>query len=64
MEKKQGEIEREDGYYLINGKRVLYWQDNQWWFAVKFMNRYSGNIMKLDRQPKVIKSCEPYNTGY
>lgn len=55
---------REDGYYLINGKRVLYWQDGVWWYAAKYMNRYSGNIIKLDRQPKVIKSCEPYNAGY
>lgn len=55
------EHQRENGYYLINGKRVLYWQDGEWWEAVKYMNRYTGNIRKMDKQPKIIKSEEPYS---
>lgn len=55
--------ERTDGHYLINGKRILYWQDGKWHKPLKSLNGlYNGNIIPLDKQPKIIKSIEPYKT--
>jgi hypothetical protein len=53
--------EREDGFYLINDKRILYWQQGEWWTPLKYVGRYTGNISRLDKQPKIIKSIEKLN---
>jgi len=46
----------EDGLYLLNDKRKLYYQENKWW-KVTFVNgRYTGYIYNLEKQPKIIKS--------
>lgn len=46
----------ENGLYLINGKRRLYYQDGKYWEAVYYLGRYTGNIRNLEKQPKIIKS--------
>lgn len=56
--------ERKDGLYLINNRRLLYWQDGKWWTPIKTHGCYSGNIMPLEKQPKVIKTCERYRTMF
>ena len=56
--------EREDGFYLLNDKRILYWQDGKWFNPLKYAGRYTGNISRLDKQPKIIKSIEKLNIGY
>lgn len=57
--------ERETGYYLINGKRVLYWHNGIWHQAVKDRGgRYGCYISELEKQPKRIKTIERYHTMY
>jgi len=46
----------EDGLYVINDKRKLYFQNNEWFKPVYMTGRYTGNILPLEKQPKVIKS--------
>lgn len=61
--KDEDEADKEDGHYLINGKRILYWQDGKWWTPLKTKSGlYSGHIQPLDKQPKIIKSMEKYKT--
>lgn len=55
---------RKDGLYLINGRKILYWQDDKWWTPIYVCGRYSGNITPLEKQPKIIKSCESYRTPF
>lgn len=59
-------IEKKEGkYYLINGKRVLYWNGNEFMESVKDnRGNHGGWIRPLDKQPKIIKTIEEYNTGY
>lgn len=54
--------ERESGLYLINGKRELYYQEGKWWKPMYYKGRYTGNIYPLEKQPKIIKSCERIKT--
>jgi len=46
----------ENGLYLINNKRKLYYQEEKWWIPVYYLGRYTGNISPLEKQPKIIKS--------
>lgn len=56
---------KDNEYYLINGRRVLYRQNGEWWEAVKDrQGRYGSYISPLEKQPKIIKKIESYNTGY
>jgi len=55
---------RTDGYYLINNKRVLYWQTDKWFKPLKSNGRYSGYISELENQPKKIIEIESYNIGF
>ncbi len=57
-------MQRDNGHYLINNSKVLYWQDGEWFKPVKSNGRYSGYISKIEKQPKLIKSIEKYNVGY
>lgn len=58
-------MEREEGYYLINGKRVLYWSGSEWMESVKDKRgSHGGWVRPLEKQPKIIKSIETYNTRY
>lgn len=54
----------DDGMYCINGKRFLYYQDGEWFKPVYLQGRYTGNIMPLDKQPKIIKSLEKINSSF
>lgn len=55
----------EEGYYTINGKRVLYWDGFVWMESVKdARGNHGGWIRPLEKQPKIIKTVEPYNTRY
>jgi len=56
----------EEGYWLINEKRVLYWNGKEWQDSVKnTRGNHGGWIRPLEKQPKIIKSISKYNTlGY
>lgn len=54
------ELPKEDGLYTLNGNRVLYFQDGEWFKPIRHMKRYSGYIEKLTSQPKNIKSIEKF----
>lgn len=55
-------IELKDGeYYLINGKRVLYWNGTEWVESVKdSRGKHGGWIRPLKKQPKIIRTIEIY----
>lgn len=61
---KGSEPNNEGNYYVNNSeRRVLCWQDSQWYLAVKDRNgRYSGYIKRLEKQPKIkcFKSIEKW----
>lgn len=45
-----------DGLYVVNGKKTLYYQNQEWFKPIYQMGRYTGNIFPLEKQPKIIKS--------
>jgi hypothetical protein len=49
----------EEGYYIVNGKRLLYWSGEEWMKPVKNTQGYYGYLAPLRAQPKRIKSIEP-----
>jgi len=53
----------QEGYYLINGKRVLYYNGTEFQESVKDVRgNHGGWIRPLEKQPKIIKTIETYNT--
>lgn len=63
MEKKTLDVSNiKDGLYIVNGKRTLYRQDGVWYKAIYQSGRYTGNILPLEKQPKIIK--ELYKLHY
>lgn len=54
----------QDGLYLINNRRQLYYQRGEWFKPTFIGGRYAGNISPLEKQPKIIKSIEIINTRW
>ena len=49
-------------YYINGGKRLLYWDNNEWFKPVRDSRKtYSGLLSKLDIQPTVRSVIEIEN---
>lgn len=60
----ENKLEPEEGrHYLINGRRVLYWNGTEWMESVKdSRGNHGGWVRPLGKQPKIIKTIEIYKT--